>query len=70
MARLDIALYRNHPETRYEDWQWEYQSGSNPRSFLGNGFSLAEGHDGELGWYISSWDGSPIDPCLKPEEKV
>ena len=55
---------------RYEDWQWDYQPGSNPWSFLGNGFSSAEGRGGELGWYISSWDGSPIDPCLKQEAKL
>lgn len=51
---------------RYEDWKWCYQRGLNPWAFLGNGQSTAEKRPGgDLSWYISSHDDSPVDPCLK-----
>lgn len=54
---------------RYEDWKWCYQKGVNPWAFLGNGRSTAEKRPGgDLAWYLTSQDDSPVDVCLKGRE--
>jgi hypothetical protein len=53
-------------DVRWEDWALEYEAGSNPWSFLGNGHSTAEKRTGDLSYYIRNYDDAPVDPCLKP----
>ena len=54
---------------RYEDWKWCYQKGVNPWAFLGNGRSTAEKRPGgDLAWYLTSQDDSPVDLCLQGQE--
>jgi hypothetical protein len=52
-------------ETKWEDWNFTYQAGSNRWAYLGNGHSSAEKRNGDLSHYIRNHDDSVVDPCLK-----
>jgi cyclohexanone monooxygenase len=52
-------------DPRWEDWSFKYRADGNRFTYLGNGHSSAEAHDGDLSYYIRDHDDSPIDPVLK-----
>ncbi|KAM0391278.1 hypothetical protein ACHAPZ_011488 [Fusarium culmorum] len=56
-------------EPRWEDWKFSYTPGRNMFAYLGNGHSTEEAMGGDLSYYISNHDNSPIDPVLKTDEE-
>jgi cyclohexanone monooxygenase len=53
---------------RWEDWNYTYPANRNKYTYLGNGHSTVEAHNGDLSYYIRNKDDSYVDPVLKKSQ--